>query len=247
MGNEHILVWDSKPGLKQVLFTWGFILAAFQNDPIFWWTCVGISFWVVFTWYFIPRNENFISVKMTNMKPIPALSFKRTCALIATSNESALIRFVSGKLCSHENLEMKILKIHFGQNDRYEIHTVLSFISPQFMWTQVKSWLNTEVRFSTEMKSHTGLSSFRFSCERTFKIIDFHYVANKYAYRFLYNSFPLISIHIFFTFCIITSDILLNTNRSVSHCSDTERNNYSKLNFIADKQKFQIHFNELFY
>ena len=60
------------------------------------------------------------------------------------------------------------LKFHFGQNDQYEI-TVLSFISPQFMWTQVKSWLNTEVRFSTEMKSHTGLSSFRLSCERTLR------------------------------------------------------------------------------
>ena len=60
-----------------------------------------------------------------------------------------------------------ILKRHFCQNDRYEIHTVLSFISPQFMWTQVKTWLNNEVRFSTEMKSHIGLSSIRLSCERT--------------------------------------------------------------------------------
>ena len=41
-----------------------------------------------------------------------------------------------------------------NENDRYEIHTILSFILPQFMWTQVKSWLNTEVRFSTEVKSH---------------------------------------------------------------------------------------------
>ena len=47
---------------------------------------------------------NFISVKMTDMKFIPALSFKCTCALNATSNESALIHFVSGKLRSHENL-----------------------------------------------------------------------------------------------------------------------------------------------
>ena len=53
------------------------------------------------------------------------------------------------------------LKFHFGQNERYEIYTVLSFILPQFMWTQVKSWQNTEVRFSTEMKSYTSLSSFR--------------------------------------------------------------------------------------
>ena len=47
---------------------------------------------------------NFISLKMTDMKSIPALNFKRTCALNAASNESALIHFVSGKVCSHENL-----------------------------------------------------------------------------------------------------------------------------------------------
>ena len=53
---------------------------------------------------FYHKKLNFISVKMTDMKSIPALSFKRTCALNATSNEFALINFVSGKLCSHENL-----------------------------------------------------------------------------------------------------------------------------------------------
>ena len=47
---------------------------------------------------------NVSSVKTTDMKPIPAMSFKRTCALNATSNESALIHFVSGELCSHGNL-----------------------------------------------------------------------------------------------------------------------------------------------
>ena len=61
------------------------------------------------------------------------------------------------------------MKFHLCQNDRYETHTVLSFISFQFMGTQVKSWLNTEVRFSTEMKSHTGLSSFCLSCERNLR------------------------------------------------------------------------------
>ena len=54
------------------------------------------------------------------------------------------------------------MKFHLCQNDRYETHTVLSFISLQFMGTQVK-------RFSTEMKSHTGLSSFCLSCERTLR------------------------------------------------------------------------------
>ena len=49
---------------------------------------------------------NFIFVKMINMKSIPALSFNRTCTLNTTSNESALIHFVSGKLFWHENLMM---------------------------------------------------------------------------------------------------------------------------------------------
>ena len=47
---------------------------------------------------------NFFSVKMTDMKSIPASSFKRKCALNATSRKSGLIYFVSGKLCSHENI-----------------------------------------------------------------------------------------------------------------------------------------------
>ena len=47
---------------------------------------------------------NFISVKMIDMKSITALTFKRTCTLNAASNESVLIHFVSGKLCSHKNL-----------------------------------------------------------------------------------------------------------------------------------------------
>ena len=72
------------------------------------------------------------------------------------------------------------LKFDFVQNDQCETHTVLSFISPQFMWTQVKSWLNTKVRFSTEMKSHNGLSSFCLSCERTLTIYLF--LINKFIF-----------------------------------------------------------------
>ena len=59
------------------------------------------------------------------------------------------------------------LKFHFGQNYRHEIHTGLSFILPQFIWTPAKSWLNAERRFSTKMKLHNGLSSFHLSCEGT--------------------------------------------------------------------------------
>ena len=103
---------------------------------------------------------SFISVKMTTLKSIPALSFKLTCTLNAKSNESVLIQFLSGKLCSHENLMSVWNFISVKMTD-------MKHILPQFMRTHVKSWLNTEVRFSTEMKSHIGLSSFRLSCERT--------------------------------------------------------------------------------
>ena len=46
--NELILLGDLKTAWKQVLFTWRFISAAFQNDSIFWWTCVVILFRVLF-------------------------------------------------------------------------------------------------------------------------------------------------------------------------------------------------------
>ena len=101
---------------------------------------------------------NFFSVKMTDMKSIPASIFKRKCTLNATSRKSALIYFVLGKLCSHENITPVWYFISVKM-------TGMKSISPQFMWAQVKSWLNTEVIFSTEMKSHIGLSSFRLSCE----------------------------------------------------------------------------------
>ena len=86
-------------------------------------------------------------------KIAPTMTFKRTCSLSAIFSESALISFALGKFCSHENLRFKI-------SFRSKFHTGLGFISSQFMWKQVKSWLKTEVRFLTETKSHTGLNSF---------------------------------------------------------------------------------------
>ena len=165
--NELIPVWDFKPAWKQVLFTWSFISAAFQNDSIFWWICCR-PFISGGAYIFYHPKWNFISVKMTDMKSIPALSFKCTCALNATSKSLRL--FISFRV---NYVHMKIscrFEISFWSKwtiwNPYKIHTALSFISPQFMWTKVKSWLHTEVRFSTEMKSHTGLSYFRLSCER---------------------------------------------------------------------------------
>ena len=69
--NELITVWDFKLSWKQVLFKWSFISAAFQNDPIFWWTCVGISFRVVFTWYLITRNRISFLSKWPIWNPYP--------------------------------------------------------------------------------------------------------------------------------------------------------------------------------
>ena len=56
----------------------------------------------VYMIFYHPKWNSF--VKMTDMKSIPGMNFKRTCALNAISNESALIHFVSGKFCLHENL-----------------------------------------------------------------------------------------------------------------------------------------------
>ena len=44
---------------------------------------------------FLQKDQNEIT---------PAMSFKRTCALNAISNESALTHFTLGKYWSHENL-----------------------------------------------------------------------------------------------------------------------------------------------
>ena len=97
--NELTPAWDFKSAWKQVMFTWSSILAAFQNDPIFWWTCIGISFRLV-----LSTEIKFHFCQNDRMKSIPGLSFQCTCALNAASNKSTLIYFVSDKLCSHENL-----------------------------------------------------------------------------------------------------------------------------------------------
>ena len=102
--NELIPVWDFEPVWKQVLFTWSFIPAAFQNKSIFRWTCVGISFRLVITWYFINRNKTSFLSKLVIWNPCPHWVLNALNALNATFNQSALIHFVSGKLCSHENL-----------------------------------------------------------------------------------------------------------------------------------------------
>ena len=42
-----------------------------SKRPIFWWTCVGMSFRVAFTWYFIMRNEISFLWKWPIWNPYP--------------------------------------------------------------------------------------------------------------------------------------------------------------------------------
>ena len=87
---------------------------------------------------------NFISVKMTNIKFTPALSFKRTSALNAASNGSALIHFASGKLCPHENLMRLWDFILVKMTDMKSIPFWVSFRPNS---CEHKSWLNTKWDF----------------------------------------------------------------------------------------------------
>ena len=58
------------------------------------------------------------------------------------------------------------LNFHFGQFDRSEFCTEVSFTTPEVMWTLIMKLPHTEVKFYPEVKSQTGLSSLRVSCKR---------------------------------------------------------------------------------
>ena len=58
------------------------------------------------------------------------------------------------------------LKFHFGQIDRSEICTEVSFTPPKVVRTLIMKLAHTEVKFYPEEKSQTGLSSLSVSCKR---------------------------------------------------------------------------------
>ena len=60
------------------------------------------------------------------------------------------------------------LKFHFGEFDRSEICTEVSFSPPEVMQTLIMKLPHTEVKFYPEVKSQTGLSSLRVSCKRAY-------------------------------------------------------------------------------
>ena len=64
------------------------------------------------------------------------------------------------------------LKFHFGEFDRSEICTEVSFSPPEVMQTLIMKLPHTEVKFYPEVKSQTGLSSLRVSCKRANRRTD---------------------------------------------------------------------------
>ena len=74
---------------------------------------------------------------------------QRTCALVITVNNSArfYLLFTWKTHCG--------LKLHFGQFDRSEICTEVSFTSPEAMWTLIMKLPYIEVKFHLEMKSQS--------------------------------------------------------------------------------------------
>ena len=61
------------------------------------------------------------------------------------------------------------LKFHFGQLDRSEICTEVSFNPPEAMCMLIMKLPHTEVKFYPKVKSQTGLSSLGVSCKRALK------------------------------------------------------------------------------
>ena len=59
------------------------------------------------------------------------------------------------------------LKFRFGQFDRSEICTEVSFTAPEVIWTLIMKLPDTEVKFYPEVKSQTGLSLLQISWKRT--------------------------------------------------------------------------------
>ena len=89
----------------------------------------------------------------------------RCCAIGCFLNFISQLYFAAGIYCLHGKLTF-LLKFHFGQIDRSEICTEVSFTTPYVMWTLIMKLPHTEVKFYLEVKSQTGLSSLRVSCKR---------------------------------------------------------------------------------
>ena len=141
--NELILVWDFKPAWKQVLFTWMFHFGCVSKRPdILMDMCRHFISGSVYIIFYQPK-WNFISVKMTDMKFILALSFKLTRALNATSNESTLfilfwVNYVHMKISWRFGISLRS-KWRIWNSYRFEFHFVSIHVNTSKELTEHRS------------------------------------------------------------------------------------------------------------
>ena len=109
------------------------------------------------------------------------------------------------------------LKVHFGQFDRSEICTEVSFTPPEVMWTLIMKLPHTEV------KSQTGLSSLRVSCKCALNddFLITQVLVHSYICRFCNITFCI--------YCLLRSiksfHILLKHNSFLKHDNFTNWSN----------------------
>ena len=74
------------------------------------------------------------------------------------------------------------MKFHFGQYDRSEIFTEVSFTTPEVIRTLIMNLTHTEVKIYSEVKYQTGLSSLWVSCKRA--LINLVLISTCYSFNF---------------------------------------------------------------
>ena len=74
------------------------------------------------------------------------------------------------------------MKFHFGQYDRSEIFTEVSFTTPEVIRTLIIKLPHTEVKIYSEVKYQTGLSSLWVSCKRA--LINLVLISTCYSFNF---------------------------------------------------------------
>ena len=74
------------------------------------------------------------------------------------------------------------MKFHFGQYDRSEIFTEVSFTTPEVIRTLIMKLPHTEVKIYSEVKYQTGLSSLWVSCKLA--LINLVLISTCYSFNF---------------------------------------------------------------
>ena len=168
--NELKPVWNLKTLWNVVLFTWQFTWRFHCGN----FSSNGKALLQMCKWYLL-INANLFNLMQTQ------LIQNRCCAIdcflnnsskahahyLATLNDSAQLYLTAGIYCLYGKLTA--VWNFFGQFDRSEICTEVSFTPPEVMWMLIMKLLHTEVKFYPEVKSQTVLSSLRVSCKRALK------------------------------------------------------------------------------